>query len=106
MRHLFIIVLGVLCLNLTACYRLNIEQGNIVTDKMVAQLKPGMSRQQVMHTLGTPVLDTPFHDDTWYFVYTLQPAHKKMTSRHLTVYFRGNRMTRFTTDVKSPRHHY
>ena len=34
-------------------YKIGIEQGNIVTQEMIDQLEPGMSRRQVRFVLGT-----------------------------------------------------
>ncbi|MFQ5760576.1 MAG: outer membrane protein assembly factor BamE, partial [Acidiferrobacterales bacterium] len=52
----------------TACfniYRPEVQQGNVVTQEMVSQLKIGMSRRQVRFLLGTPLIEDPFHQDRW-----------------------------------------
>jgi outer membrane protein assembly factor BamE len=35
-------------------YKIDIQQGNVLTQEMVAQLKPGQTREQVRFILGTP----------------------------------------------------
>ena len=41
-------------------YKIDIQQGNAVTQEMVAKLQPGMTRSQVRFALGTPLLVDPF----------------------------------------------
>src|SRR5688572_23392774 len=50
-------------------YRIDIQQGNYISQDMVAQLKPGMSKEQVRLALGTPLLTDIFHADRWDYVY-------------------------------------
>jgi outer membrane protein assembly factor BamE len=53
-------------------YKIDIQQGNVLTQDMVAQLKPGLTRDQVRFILGTPVLMDMFHANRWDYVYRLQ----------------------------------
>ena len=46
-------------------YRIEIQQGNFVSQEMVSQLKPGMSKDQVRFVLGTPLITDSFHADRW-----------------------------------------
>ena len=50
-------------------YRIEIQQGNFISQDMVAQLKPGMSKEQVRLALGTPLLNDIFHADRWDYVF-------------------------------------
>jgi outer membrane protein assembly factor BamE len=53
-------------------YKIDIQQGNVLTQDMVAQLRPGLSKDQVRFILGTPVLMDMFHAKRWDYVYRLQ----------------------------------
>jgi outer membrane protein assembly factor BamE len=53
-------------------YKIDIQQGNVLTQDMVAQLRPGLSKDQVRFILGTPVLMDMFHVNRWDYVYRLQ----------------------------------
>ena len=48
-----------------SAHKIDIQQGNYVTQDMVAKLKPGMTRSQVRFALGTPLIADPFHPDRW-----------------------------------------
>lgn len=76
-------------------YRIDVEQGNIVTQEMVDQLKPGMNRAQVRFILGTPMLEDPFNRDRWDYIYLRRNGTDTRESYDLVVYFDGDVMTRF-----------
>ena len=77
-----LILLCALCSLLVACggtlgnylnpytYKIDVQQGNVLTQDMVAQLKPGQTREQVRFILGTPLLADIFHQQRWDYVYS------------------------------------
>lgn len=80
-------------------YRIDIQQGNYVTQEMVSQLKPGMTKDQVRNALGTPLLTDIFHAERWDYVYWLEPADGKREQRRLTVFFADDKLVRVAGDV-------
>ena len=72
-----ILLLLLLITGLSACgfirfpgvYRIDVEQGNIITQELADQLQPGMSRRQVRFILGTPLLEDTFNQDRWDYPY-------------------------------------
>ena len=85
--------------NYLSPYRIDVRQGNFVTQDMVAQLKPGLSREQVRFILGSPLVTDMFHVDRWDYVYRFQPGHGEAQQRRFTVFFQDNKLTRVTGDV-------
>lgn len=80
-------------------YRIDIQQGNFVSQEMVSQLKPGMTREQVRALLGTPLLTDIFHADRWDYVYLLDRPGKPRVQRHLSIFFEDGRLARLGGDV-------
>ena len=81
-------------------YRIEIQQGNFISQEMVAQLKPGMSKEQVRLALGTPLLNDIFHADRWDYVFWRERAGGgKREQRKLTVFFEDGKLTRLDGDV-------
>jgi len=80
-------------------YRIDIQQGNYISQDMVAQLKPGMSREQVRLVLGTPLLTDIFHADRWDYVYWYERAGAKPEQRKLTVFFEDGKLLRLDGDA-------
>jgi len=80
-------------------YRMEIQQGNFVSQEMVSQLKPGMTKDQVRVTLGTPLLTDIFHGNRWDYVYWKEDAAGRREQRKLAVYFEDGKLTRVDGDV-------
>ncbi len=85
--------------NYLSPYRIDVRQGNFVTQEMVVQLKPGLTREQVRFILGSPLVADMFHVDRWDYVYRFQPGHGEAQQRRLVVFFQDNKLTRVAGDV-------
>ena len=75
MRPIFtrLSALGVFAALASGCvYRMNIQQGNYLEGKTVAQLQVGMTRSQVRYLLGTPMVPDAFDKDRWDYLYYFQ----------------------------------
>lgn len=91
--RIIVLVLAAACLS--ACgfvgfpgvYRIDVEQGNIVTQEQVDQLEPGMSRRQVRFILGTPLVEDPFNADRWDYGYSKRNGLDVLNEYKLTVFF-------------------
>ena len=73
-------------------YRQDIHQGNVITQEMVDQLKPGMTQRQVSYIMGTPLLIDPFHDERWDYVYSNQPGDEPRVQKNITLIFKGDEL--------------
>lgn len=72
-------------------YRINVQQGNLIEQKQIAQLRPGMTRDQVRYVLGTPLLQDPFHADRWDYVYRFEDGQTgQITMRNIYMYFNAS----------------
>jgi outer membrane protein assembly factor BamE len=97
----------VLALLLAGCgplapYRIDIQQGNYVSQEMVSKLKRGMSKEQVRFILGTPLVTDIFHADRWDYVYSLERPGEPRVQRRLAVFFQDDRLARLDGDVQAP----
>lgn len=78
-----------------APYSISVQQGNFVSSEMLAQLKVGMTPEQVRFALGTPLLIDAFHAERWDYIFRLQRGNGELTSSRVTVYFKDNRVASF-----------
>lgn len=69
-------------------YRITIQQGNFVSQEMAAQVKEGMTREQVRFLLGTALLTDMFHADRWDYVFRLLKPSGELTTSRVTVFFK------------------
>ena len=83
---------------LTGCsyfsvYKRDLPQGNLIKPEMVEQLKPGMSREQVIYVMGSPLLTAPFSEDSWDYVYRLKKADGEIINKRVTLTFAGDSLS-------------
>ena len=104
MRYVFIL-LFVLC---TSCgtalptikpYKLDVQQGNVVTSKMLLQLRPGMTKSQVRFIMGTPLIQDSFHGNRWDYVYQLREGGKLIEQRRVILDFQSDLLKTVRGDV-------
>ena len=81
-------------------YKVDIQQGNIITQEMIDQLRPGMTKRQVIFVMGTPLVRDPFHQDRWDYIYSYQPGGGIRGQEGVTMFFENDLLTHFTGDFK------
>ncbi len=93
---------------LTACgssvpvikpFKMDIQQGNVVTSKMLLQLRPGMTKSQVKFVMGSPLIIDSFHTNRWDYFYQLRQAGKVVEQRRVILDFEKELLSRVRGDV-------
>src|SRR5215470_9946492 len=86
--------------NVFTVHRMEIQQGNFVTQEMVSQLKQGMTKDQVRFVLGTPLVADIFHENRWDYIFRRQRANSnEVEKRRLSVFFEDGKLVRLAGDV-------
>ena len=81
-------------------YRMEIQQGNYISQEAVSQLKLGMTKEQVRFVLGTPLVADIFHENRWDYVYRRQRQNsREVEERRISVFFEGDKLVRLEGDV-------
>lgn len=82
------VILALLSLACGCVYQASLSQGNLLDQEDVDQLEVGMTRAQVRFLLGTPMIDDPFHENRWDYIYYLRVGREKARfKRWVSVYF-------------------
>ncbi|WP_437881626.1 outer membrane protein assembly factor BamE [Pseudomonas sp. LRF_L74] len=68
-------------------YKIDIQQGNVVTQDMIDQLKPGMTRRQVRFIMGNPLITDTFHAKRWDYLYSIQPGGRQRYQERVSLTF-------------------
>lgn len=76
-------------------YRPDIQQGNFISKEMVAQLKVGMTPEQVRFVLGTPLLTDLFHETRWDYPFRIRKGDGEITSSRVVIFFKEGRVSHF-----------
>lgn len=95
------LLIGLSALFLISCeiHRIDIQQGNIITQEMVDKLKLGMSKRQVKFVLGTPLLSHVFEDNRWDYIYTLRTHDGLKKNSRVSVYFQNDKLVKVDNDI-------
>jgi len=107
MRLLFCLILSLLAgcgswsnpIDSIKPHKIDIPQGNVLTQDMLDKLKPGMTPSQVRFILGTPLIVDPFHSNRWDYVFRLEKEGKLVESRRVTVVFENDRLKVLQGDI-------
>jgi len=104
MRYIFIL-LSFLCVSCGTAlpsikpYKLDVQQGNVVTSKMLLQLRPGMTKSQVRFIMGTPLIQDSFHGNRWDYVYQMREGGKLKEQRQVVMIFENELLKSVRGDV-------
>lgn len=104
MRNFIIISLLPLVLFQTACswapdlsyiglpkvHKIDIQQGNVIEQDQINQLRPNMSKEQVRFIMGTPMLDDTFHANRWDYIFRFKPGYGEVEAKQATLYFNNS----------------
>ena len=95
------ILIAILFATLTGCiYTPDIHQGNIVSQEMVDQIRPGMNKRQIAFIMGTPLLQDPFHDNRWDYIYSNQPGGEDRMQKRISLFFKNEELSGIQGDFK------
>jgi outer membrane protein assembly factor BamE len=96
-----LLVFALLAVSIAGChvvYVPDVQQGNLLDKTMVDQLKPGMSKHQVLLLMGTPSVSTPFDQSRWDYVSTQQHRGGTINLRTFTLTFNNDTLVRTQGD--------
>ncbi|MCL1886714.1 MAG: outer membrane protein assembly factor BamE [Betaproteobacteria bacterium] len=85
-------------LHIITPYRISIQQGNFVSQEMLAKIQEGMTKEQVRFALGTPLMTDIFHPTRWDYIFRLQKPDGRITNNRVIIYFTDNRVARIVHD--------
>ena len=78
----------------------DIQQGNILNNSDLKEISKGMSKQEVLYILGTPMVIDPFNEQRWDYFYSLRDQRRNQTDqRIITVVFEDDQLASISGDV-------
>ncbi len=83
-------------------YKMEIVQGNVITNEQATMIKPGLSRAQVRDVLGSPLLADPFHAARWDYVFTIRRQGAEPQVRRVIVLFKDDKLESIDTGGPLP----
>ena len=93
------VILTALLLASGCVYQAALSQGNLLEQEDVDQVTLGMTRGQIRFLLGTPMIDDPFHENRWDYVYYLRVGRNKAVfKRWISIYFVDDNVSEVISD--------
>lgn len=86
--------------NLPGVYTIDIEQGNMIDQAMVDQLRPNMTKRQVLYIMGSPMLTDTFHEQRWDYLHSEQPGGEDRMQKRISLYFNGDNLAGVQGDFR------
>jgi len=102
MKKLLIIIACIASLSMSACsrwhlvHKIDVQQGNVLSQEEVNKLEPGMSRRQVQFIMGSPMIADVFHQDRWDYIYLMEPGYGERTEERVTLFFANDALARIS----------
>lgn len=87
-------------IGLPRVHKIDIQQGNVIDQDQVNQLRPGMNKQQIRFILGTPMINDTFHADRWDYIYRFKPGYGELEKKRITVFFENDRLVNMQGDFR------
>jgi outer membrane protein assembly factor BamE len=100
MKKLLIIITCIATLVTAGCsrfhlvHRIDIQQGNVVTQEKVNQLETGMNRNQAQFIMGSPMVVDVFHENRWDYIYYNKPGYGDQQEERTTLFFEDDALVR------------
>ena len=79
--------------------KINVQQGNIVTDEELTELSEGMPRSQVHALLGSPLMLNPVDPSREYYVYTFQRRGNEIEEQRIIVYYENDQLSHYEAQL-------
>jgi outer membrane protein assembly factor BamE len=109
MRTKFL-VLSLCSLQLVSCataveylpyvYKIDVNQGNVIDQAMIDQLRPNMTKRQVLYIMGSPMLVDFFHQSRWDYVYAVRKGGENLEQKNISIFFENDQLKNIQGDFK------
>ncbi len=96
LRFFLLFVTATLC---GCVYHQPFQQGNILSPAKTQSIHRGMTSEEVVATLGSPVLRNIYTDNRMTYVYTDQPTRNHTDITRFIVQFHNDRVVDIKTDL-------
>jgi outer membrane protein assembly factor BamE len=73
---------------------MEVQQGNILSNEVVSQLKTGMMKAEVATLLGTPLLQDNFRSNRWDYIYFTKRGRTASFKKNITLFFQNEQLTK------------
>jgi outer membrane protein assembly factor BamE len=88
------------CTFFPGVHKIDIQQGNHITQEMIDKLKLGMNHSQVTYILGSPMVVDTFNQSRWDYFYSFKPGDEPLIQKQLTLFFKDEKLSQISGDYR------
>ncbi len=81
-------------------YKIDVNQGNMIDQAMVDQLRPNMTKRQVLYIMGSPMLVDFFHQNRWDYIYSAKKGGEDSEQKAISIFFENDQVKGVQGDLK------
>lgn len=81
-------------------YKIDVNQGNMIDQAMIDQLRPNMTKRQVLYVMGTPMLADFFHENRWDYIYQIKKGGEDVEKKAISIFFENDKIKGIQGDLK------
>lgn len=81
-------------------YKIDVNQGNVIDQAMIDQLRPNMTKKQVLYIMGSPMLVDFFHQDRWDYVYAARKGSENLEQKNISIFFENDQLKNIQGDFR------
>ena len=104
MRKFLLVIISIIlisgCSQFPGVYQLDIPQGNMISQKNVNKLQPGMTPRQVQFIMGTAIVEDTFNADRWDYIYSMKKAGQNSILSRVSVFFSDGLLSKIQGDMR------
>ena len=82
-------------------HKIDIQQGNVVTQNMLSQLEVGMNKEKVQFIMGTPIIMDTFNSHRWDYIFTYDRKREFLSKRTITLYFEEDSLSAIKGNIRA-----
>ena len=101
-----VLAIALCCAALAGCgpfvYKIDVQQGNYVTQDVIEKVKVGQTKAEVKQILGTPLLNDVFHADRWDYYFSQVKRFSPQDRKRFTVVFKDDKVVSFEGNAHPP----
>jgi len=83
-------------------YQIDVTQGNYIENDKIAQVEIGMTQDQIIFLLGSPMMVDQFDSSKWYYIRFIKPGGEPIQQKKIVFQFEGRILTKIIeSDIES-----
>ena len=84
----------------TFVYQIDVTQGNYLEDEKLDQVEIGMTQEQVIFILGSPMLIDQFDSSKWYYIRYIKPGGKTAQQQQVLLTFNNKILSKIDREER------